>query len=172
MREFNLVYISEHEGIGVFGAFMDGEIPFCVALTHAYAKGRPIVGPGSFLCQLGTHVLDVPGAQPFQTYEIKGIDGHSGLLFHPLNKESESKGCIGLGESFVTFGDIPGIADSRTAFGEFMKRAGGDAIIQLNVRESLNGSSSIVGSNAAGDGSARTEGDVGIGGRSGVGTVS
>lgn len=141
MKDFNLVYVSERLGVGVFGVMMDGDVPFCVSLTHAYGPdGKPIVGVGSRFCQLGTHVLDVPGAQPFKTYEIMGVEGHTGLLFHPLNKEDQSKGCIGLGESFVLFGDIPGIADSRTAFGEFMNRAGGDTVIRLNVRESLNGS--------------------------------
>lgn len=152
MKDFNLVYVSERLGIGVLGVMMAGDVPFCVSLTHAYGPdGKPIVGPGSYFCQIGTHILGVPGAQPFKTYEIFGIDGHTGLLFHPLNKEDQSKGCIGLGESFVMFGDIPGIADSRSAFGEFMNRAGGDTVIRLNVRESLNGAIASIGA-AAGPG--------------------
>ena len=138
MKTFDLVYIAEVAGQGVFGAMLENNIPFCVALTHAYGPdGLPIVRAGEYLCQLGTHALE--DGVPFQTYEIKGIEGHSGLLFHSLNYESQSKGCIGLGHSFMLFGNVPGISESKAGFAEFMSRTGLDPIITLNVKEATDG---------------------------------
>ncbi len=60
----------------------------------------------------------------YDTWEIL-IPGHTAILFHKLNKELESEGCVGLGKRFHNFSTnagvfLPGIANSAEAFNEFM----------------------------------------------------
>jgi hypothetical protein len=115
---------------GVFGSLTsdDGAF-FCRTLEHAFeglntipfdSSGsmpayQPKVPPGLYKCVRGVHQLSHGG--PFETFEVTGVVGHSGILFHPGNVNADSEGCIllGLGQE----GDQM-ITDSRLAFEAFM----------------------------------------------------
>lgn len=50
---------------------------------------------------LGTYVcrrVDSPGFG--KTFEVTGVPGRSHILFHPLNTEEDTEGCIGIGTRF------------------------------------------------------------------------
>jgi len=70
---------------GIFSTLsaLDGGV-VCVAISHAYddgaGGGEPKVPNGTYTCVRGTHQLE-HGA-PFETFEITGVEGHSGILFH------------------------------------------------------------------------------------------
>ena len=132
---------------GIFGTFQfhgDAE-PFCVTLSHAYKTNElwyPIVVPGkTYACVRGPHCL-ADGVQ-FETFEIVGIDGHDGLLFHPLNFNSESSGCTGLGQRIAKYdsnrdgqvdeADDNMITHSRKTFAAWMTRLAGVDTFMLQV---------------------------------------
>jgi hypothetical protein len=73
----------------------------------------------------------------YDTFEITGIEGHSRLLFHVLNVETESEGCIGLGLSFGWLGGHWAILDSRAGFADFMRRLDGVQEFVLTVRNDV-----------------------------------
>jgi hypothetical protein len=100
--------------------------PLFVSVEHAYQDTNgdwlPKIPPGRYRCVRGAHSLD--GVHKFDTFEITGVEGHTGLLFHPGNTELDSKGCVCLG---TTFGELQvggqlldAVLGSRDAFGIFM----------------------------------------------------
>lgn len=124
------------EESGVFGSLMslDGRQKFAVTLEHAY----PIVGntppflpklsPGFYTCMRGMHRLHGMD-KSFETFEVTGVPGHSGILFHVGNYNADSEGCILLGSSRQ--GAM--ISDSKTAFQNFMKLQEGEDSFYLRV---------------------------------------
>jgi hypothetical protein len=71
----------------------------------------------------------------YDTYEITGIPGHDRLLFHVLNLESESRGCVGLGRRRGQLDGHPAILESAIAFETFMQHTAGRTSFLLSVRE-------------------------------------
>lgn len=112
------------------GAF--GEIPELelVTLEHTYSVGSgfaPKLPPGTYICVRGIHSLL---AHPqFETFEITGVPGHSGILFHRGNDENDSEGCVLQG--MARQGDL--IIQSRDAFAKFMNAQEGVMEFQLLV---------------------------------------
>lgn len=54
------------------------------------------------------------------TYEVKGVPNRSGILFHIGNYESDTSGCILLGQYWLTVnGHKPMVCQSRIAFNKF-----------------------------------------------------
>lgn len=123
---------------GIFGelSFPAESEPFCVTLSHAYQQSdmswKPIVLPGLYDCVRGTHQL--ANGIPFETFEITGIDGHSGLLFHAGNFDKDSHGCTLLGDKIITQADGSWmITNSKSTFLEFMAQLDGVDKFKLQV---------------------------------------
>ena len=83
-------------------------------LEHSY-NCVPKIPCGSFQCVRGMHQLEGMSC-PFETFEITGVIGHTNLLFHVGNYDSNSAGCVLVGKERQ--GDM--ITCSREAFSEFM----------------------------------------------------
>src|ERR1017187_591661 len=87
-------------------------------LEHSYQNEAGLwlskIPPGAYTCQRGTHQL--ANAIPFVTFEIMGVPGHTGLLFHAGNFEDASEGCVLLGQ--IRKGNE--MINSRAAFDNFM----------------------------------------------------
>ena len=132
---FKLV-TSEYLSTGIFGTLekVGGSLSFHT-LEHAYpvqpesssvgTTYAPKIPRGQiFQCVRGTHQLDGM-IRPFVTFEIKGVEGHSGLLFHRGNWNADSDGCVLLGMLAAPPGEPPGVYDSARAFELFMKSVDG-----------------------------------------------
>ena len=110
----------DYNQYGIFGdlTFEDEPIPFCVILTHAFPKEdgtyAPATPPGTYTCVRGTHRLE--HGDPFVTFEITRVEGHTGILFHVGNYNKDSEGCILVGkERWVNM-----ITNSAATFAGFM----------------------------------------------------
>ena len=106
---------------GIFSELRDdaGNL-ICVTGTHSYDK-KPIVPCGTFKCVRGKHRLHGMN-EDLETFEITGVPGHTGLLFHIGNyPQIESEGCELVGRTLC--GTVKGmmVVDSRSAFVEFMQ---------------------------------------------------
>ena len=117
---------------GIFGDFtFDGDdAPFMVTLEHAYpieTGFAPVVPPGVYTCVRGTHALS--NGVPFVTFEITGVSGHSGILFHAGNYNADSHGCVLCGKAILG-GMITG---SKDEFAAFMARLEGVDSFDLEV---------------------------------------
>jgi hypothetical protein len=91
----------------------------------------PVIPAGTYQCVRGMHTLD--GTHYFVTYEVTGVPGHTGLLFHTGNTELDSKGCILLGTYFGTLGGELAVLESRQAFANFLSFVGNFDSFELEV---------------------------------------
>jgi hypothetical protein len=115
-----------------------GETQF-VTLEHAYTSEQgfePKVPPGTYLCQRGGHKLH--DGVPFETFEVTGVVGHSGILFHHGNWNDNSDGCLLTGTDFAqgSEGGRPAtemVISSDVAFAKFMQLQEGCDTFQLTV---------------------------------------
>lgn len=126
MPNFKLIRVAVGPG-GAFGVLLHNGIPFAVTLERVFEeKGQasPIIPPGTYTCRRTTFLR---GGYP--TYEIGGILGHSRLLFHVGNRETDSEGCVLVADSFQE-GWVSG---SRVGFAKFMDRAAGRAEFALEI---------------------------------------
>lgn len=97
------------------------------ALEHAY-NDEPKIPDGEFKCVRGMHRLHDDSPE-FETFEVTGVEGHTGLLFHCGNFQYESKGCVLLGSGIE--GDM--LTRSRDAFAKFMEFMNGVDEFELVV---------------------------------------
>jgi Family of unknown function (DUF5675) len=116
---------------GIFGTLIDPNNDFAVfTLEHAYpianadstsTNWAPKVPKGVYKCIRGQHQLKGM-TEPFVTFEVTEVPGHTGILFHCGNTEADSEGCILLG--MERDGDKE-ILQSREAFQLFIKNLEG-----------------------------------------------
>lgn len=121
--DLKLVRNSFGQG-GIFGTLIriDTGETIAVTLEHAYVGTNepisyvPKLPPGEYLCVKGMHQLAHMN-QPFETFEIIDVPGHSNILLHVGNTNDDSEGCVLLGCS--QSGNM--ILESRKAFEAFMQ---------------------------------------------------
>lgn len=100
---------------GIFGILTDvSDNIVAYTLEHSYNK-IPKLPNGTYTCVRGQHALH---SGPIETFEITGVTGHSGILFHYGNYNADSDGCVLLGTGETT----AAVTDSRDAFSNFMSR--------------------------------------------------
>lgn len=117
---------------GIFGKLCapDG-ITFCLTLEHAYptTEGyQPKLPAGTYRCVRGPHQLHT--GPIFETFEITGVPGHTGILFHVGNWNRDSEGCVLVG--YTISGDNA-LTRSRDTFKKFMELQAGLDEFQLTV---------------------------------------
>jgi len=124
----------DYRADGIFGEFtFDGDPGrFCVSLEHSYDI-KPKLPSGIYTCKRGQHKLH--NGIPFETFEITGVPGHSGILFHAGNFNADSSGCVLLGHAIVgdpiTGGEM--ITGSKDEFKQWLERLDGIDEFQLEV---------------------------------------
>lgn len=135
----HILHNREFRADGIFGdfTFAGDDHPFMVTLQHAYqqddtGKWMPKITPGTYTCVRGTHALH--NGIPFETFEITGVAGHSGLLFHPGNFNADSEGCVLCGQTQITQSNGEDmITGSVVEFHAFMARLQGVDSFVLQV---------------------------------------
>ena len=110
---------------GVFGVLTTDDLTvICQTLEHAYPSNTspitysPKIPPGIYTCVRGMHQLEGM-TQPFETFEITNVPGHTNILFHSGNTNNDSAGCVLLGQQRLANSEILG---SRLAFAAFMDK--------------------------------------------------
>lgn len=117
---------------GVFGKLCASSwTPICYTLEHSF-DGKPALPDGVYQCVRGLHELARQN-QPFMTFEITNVPGHTGILFHCGDWNEDSHGCVLLGQS----SDDKRIYCSRAAFSRFMALQGDASSFTLTVSTEL-----------------------------------
>lgn len=126
MRLF-LRHASLHEK-GAFGVLLDADrIPICLTLERTFTGGRTIIPDGTYECQRSRFHRG-----GYDTFEII-VPGHTRVLFHKANVETELEGCIGLGFQFGRLRGQPGILQSGLAFDHWWSLVRGEKRFDLDV---------------------------------------
>lgn len=122
----NLILKRQHYRLdGIFSCLSNEEDTIRFAtLEHAYRDHNgiyfPLVHPGVYDCLLGTHRLKkMPDF--FSTFEVTGVKGHSGILFHVGNYDQDSEGCILIGEQIILDTKFAMINHSHESYLKFME---------------------------------------------------
>lgn len=71
---------------------------FCATTWSSSSGWAAKIPAGKYTCKRGVHQLE-GSHHSFETFEIMGVQGHSGLLFHAGNFDRDSAGCVLLGET-------------------------------------------------------------------------
>lgn len=121
---------------GIFGILYDAEDDRIAAtIEHSYDLA-PKLPAGTYTCVRGKHRLHGM-TQDFETFEVMGVPGHTGILFHWGNYNHDTEGCILLGR-VVTASPIGWmITSSRDTFERFMVDLDGIDSFQLTVEEGI-----------------------------------
>jgi len=89
---------------GIFGELTDmDDNHICFTLERSYAdlSAKECLSPklkaGTYKCVKGMHRL-AGMTEDFETFEVTGVKGHWGILFHVGNYNEDSEGCILVGE--------------------------------------------------------------------------
>jgi hypothetical protein len=117
---------------GIFSVLFLDDVPRFFTLEHSFDL-KPAVPAGTYTCIRGLHRLSK--GFPFQTYEIMGVEGHSGILFHPGNTNADSEGCVLLGTGTALTGDALEVVNSRAAFAAFLTWANNRPSFELLVSQ-------------------------------------
>lgn len=125
---------TDYRADGIFSELWRHEAKFCVTLEHAFPSGdgyMPKLPRGAtYTCKRGIHQLEHGG--PFETFEITGVPGHSGILFHIGNFNSNSDGCALMGGTVVKSATW-WINNSKDVFAGFMQALDGVDTFELEV---------------------------------------
>ena len=109
---------SEFRDDGIIGTLYNEQgDQLAVTLEHAY-DGQPKLPAGHYLCKRGKHQLK--HSDPFETFEVTGVTGHTGILFHTGNWNKDSDGCILLGRTVTGSTEGWMITNSHLTFAYFM----------------------------------------------------
>lgn len=124
----------EYRDDGIFSELRDetGKV-IAHTLEHSYDK-KPKVELGAYKCVRGPHRLHGM-VSDFETFEITGVQGHTGVLFHWGNWNDDSNGCVLLGEGIAASQKGQMVTNSRKTFQEFMDMLEGQNSFTLMVRE-------------------------------------
>lgn len=125
---------------GIFGRLTDENYKqLAVTLEHAYKTDAggwmPKIPAGTWTCVRGRHRLDGM-LHDFETFEVTGVPGHTGLLFHKGNWNKDSKGCILLGADTGESTEGQMITNSLATFGTVMGLQSGIEQFTLTVLDS------------------------------------
>lgn len=100
-----------------FGVFKnEQDVPFALTLEREWRNNEPSIScipAGEYLCKR------VKSPKFGDTFEVTEVQGRSHILFHKGNLETDSHGCILVGEQFEPIEGNPGIAASAKGFQEF-----------------------------------------------------
>jgi len=100
----------------------DGFISVCLERTYLKSKkSRPKVPAGTYKCVRGIHRLH--DNVDFETFEVMGVPGCTGILIHVGNYSEDSDGCILIGSAVGNRSNgSKMITSSKQKFAEFMER--------------------------------------------------
>jgi hypothetical protein len=123
---------------GILGRLLDADrVQLAATMEHSY-DGIPKLPAGTYRCLRGVHRLPHRPDHPFETFEVMGVPGHTGILFHVGNFNRDSDGCILLGRTAtMTMEGWPMLTQSQTTFDRFMLDLEGVSSFSLQVQDGI-----------------------------------
>lgn len=114
---------TDYREDGVFGKLLANGKEVAVTLEHSYGL-TPKLPSGSYTCKLSPHRLHGMD-HDFLTYEVTGVPGHAGILFHWGNWEKDSEGCILVGHTVASSPTGQMVTGSKATFQSLMQLQAG-----------------------------------------------
>lgn len=140
LKLLTIYRLPEHPIYGTPGVMFDNDrgIPINTTLERSWKNNEPFLScipepEGEYLCKR-YHSEKYP-----DTFEITGVKNRTRCLFHPGNIDTDSEGCVLVGEKFdpIMKDGVPdyGIAESKDGFKQFMDSLKGVETFKLIIRK-------------------------------------
>jgi hypothetical protein len=115
MKILTLIRLPEKDD-GTFGVLGDEKGYFCLTCEKKWKDNQhdiSCIPKGEYLCKrkMSEHFGD--------TFEVTQVPNRSDILFHKGNVQTDSHGCILLGENFGVLNDKIAVLSSGEAYAEF-----------------------------------------------------
>jgi len=133
----HLIIKRVHTGdFGTFGVLMEKDhSPFALTLEPPWknnAVNISCIPAGTYTCRL----VDSPRFG--KVWEVVDVLGRTHIVFHKGNiagiEDSDTLGCILVGERFDLLGSIPAVLSSKDGYGEFMELVEDERVFKLSIR--------------------------------------
>ena len=121
---------------GTFGVLMQDGVPFALTCERPWldnARNVSCIAGGAYQC------IAVDSPKFGVTYEVTGVPGRSGILFHKGNTSDDSHGCILIGEEFGEIGGRTAVISSAKGFAEFIARLKGVRTFKFEITDMTGG---------------------------------
>jgi len=115
---------------GTFGVLLEGDQPFCLTIERQWKDNKPnesCIPKGEYLCK------KIQSEHFGFTYEITGVPNRDSVLIHKGNLQTNSHGCVILGEQFGILNDKCAVLSSGDAFTEFTERLKNETEFKLVI---------------------------------------
>ena len=123
--------VAENED-GTFGVLIHNNIPFCLTLEPEWRDNKQNIScipPKHYTCE------KVNSRKFVSTFEIKRGPNRTHVLFHKGNVETDTLGCVILGEQFESLNGKCAILRSGKAFDEFINLTKGLITFNLQIED-------------------------------------
>ena len=103
---------------GTFGALIVWDYPVAVTLEPPWInnkRNKSCIPDGTYIAE--RHESKRWG----KTFKIKNVFGRDGIILHPGNLSSDTRGCVLVGQYFGRLKGLPAVMNSRVAFRQFMR---------------------------------------------------
>lgn len=123
------------------GALIVDSEPICLTLELPWknnAQNISRIPAGMYDCK---RVFDrTTGGGSFipETFEVMGVPGRSGILFHVGNSTKDTHGCILTGMTIGGTDQAGWVLNSKDAFGEFLRATSLENTFKLTIVDPLN----------------------------------
>ena len=121
--------VAENED-GTFGVLIHNNVPFCLTIEPEWKNNMQNIScipEGSYTCE------KVNSPKFGSTFEIKRVPNRTHVLFHKGNVETDTLGCVILGEQFESLNGKWAILKSGKAFDEFINLTKGLISFRLQI---------------------------------------
>ena len=127
-----LLRTEDNYQFGTFGVLLLGAWTFCVTLEppeKENQRNESCIPPGNYTCKR------IVSPKFGTTYEVEGVPGRSGILFHAGNIVSHSEGCIILAEKFGKLEGDRAVLNSGKTFTKFLNAMNAYEEFNLLIKE-------------------------------------
>lgn len=115
--QVRLTRIASNPEFGTFGTLVVDGKPICLTL-EPYSRDNETnissIPNGQYICK------KIVSPSYGETFEVTNIQGRSSILFHWGNLDTNTEGCILLGEEYGELSGQWAVLSSKKAFVEFM----------------------------------------------------
>lgn len=109
--EYKISRVSTSNKDGTFGVFLINNRPVCFTLEETWLNNQRMI---SCIPEGIYTVKKYSGTKYKNVWQVYGVPNRTAILIHWGNTERNTAGCILVGKYVADFGDLKGVADSKS----------------------------------------------------------
>ena len=134
-----IIRLEENHRYGTFGILKINKEIFCCTLEPRDEENQSNISSipvQQYICELKpTNLSSIKNLGITSTYEVMNVSGRSAIKFHPGNTDSNTQGCILLGEKFGLLKGDRAVLNSGNTFLRFIAILSDFERFHLTIKE-------------------------------------